>query len=143
MIERSKIKIDGGTQQRAVLNQDTVSEYADAYLAGVNMPPVVLFFDGSTYWLADGFHRYFGAKKAGIEAIPAEITPGSQLDAQLYSFGANGTHGLRRTNADKRQAVMGAFEHPVSCKWSDNQIAKHCGVSQPFVSGVRPSASYR
>lgn len=55
------IRIDGGTQSRAELNNTTVDEYTEAMLEGDTFPPIVVFFDGSSYWLADGFHRYFGA----------------------------------------------------------------------------------
>lgn len=134
-----QIRTDGGTQSREALHEETYMEYADAMLAGDNFPPVTVFFDGASYWLADGFHRFFGAQHAGLDTIHAEVKQGTQADAQLFSYGANGSHGLRRTNADKRRAVTGALKHATSCKWSDNQIAKHCGVSQPFVSGIRAS----
>lgn len=133
------IRIDGGTQSRVELNSATVDEYAEAMHEGEAFPPVVVFFDGADYWLADGFHRYFGADHAGLEAIAADVRNGTQADAQLFSFGVNASHGLRRTNADKRKAVTGALQHPVSCKWSDRQIAKHCGVSDKTVSAVRVS----
>lgn len=133
------IRIDGGTQSRVELNNTTVEEYSEAMADGVQFPPVVVFFDGASHWLADGFHRYFGADQAGLEEIAADVRNGTQLDAQLFSFGVNSDHGLRRTNADKRKAVTGALNHPVSCKWSNNQIAKHCGVSDKTVAAVRDS----
>lgn len=137
MLELDQIRIDGGTQSRVELNQETVAEYAQAFTAGATFPPVVAFFDGAEYWLADGFHRYFGARDAGESAMYAEIKNGTKLDAQLFSFSVNADHGLRRSNADKRKAVTGALNHPVSCKWSDNQIAKHCGVDHKTVAAVR------
>lgn len=133
------IRIDGGTQSRVELNNATVEEYAEAMHEGEAFPPVVVFFDGADHWLADGFHRYFGADHAGLEAIAVDVRNGTQADAQLFSFGVNASHGLRRTNADKRKAVTGALQHSVSCKWSDRQIAKHCGVSDKTVSAVRVS----
>lgn len=133
------IRIDGGTQSRVELNNTTVEEYSEAMADGVQFPPVVVFFDGASHWLADGFHRYFGADQAGLEEIAADVRNGTQLDAQLFSFGVNSDHGLRRTNADKRKAVTGALNHPVSCKWSNSQIAKHCGVSDKTVAAVRDS----
>jgi len=139
MIEFSKIRIDGGTQARADLNQETIAEYAEAYRAGVAMPPVVVFYDGTTYWLADGFHRYFGAKQAGKETIHEEVTPGSQRDAVLFSLGANAKHGLRRSNADKRKAVQILLADVEWAKWSSNEIAKRCAVSHTFVDEFRRS----
>ena len=112
-INLRSIRIDGGTQSRAELNHATVDEYSEAMAEGDTFPPIVVFFDGSSYWLADGFHRYFGADHAGMTEIQAEVLHGTQQDAQLFSFSVNAAHGLRRTNADKRKAVMGALQHPV------------------------------
>jgi hypothetical protein len=42
-----------------------VQNYADALEEGANFPPVTLFYDGSAYWLADGFH----CTAAGKESI--------------------------------------------------------------------------
>ena len=139
LLNLHSIRIDGGTQSRAELNNTTVEEYTEAMLEGAAFPPIVVFFDGASYWLADGFHRYFGADHAGIEEVEAEVRQGTQQDAQLFSFGVNAAHGLRRTNADKRKAVTGALQHAVSGQWSDNKIAKHCGVSDKTVAAVRKS----
>ena len=133
------IRIDGKTQSRAEIHNDTVAEYADALESGTTFPPIIVFFDGVDYWLGDGFHRVHAFRQAGRASINADVREGTQSDAQLFSYGVNTDHGLRRTNADKRKAVTGALQHPVSCKWSDNQIAKHCGVSDKTVSAVRTS----
>lgn len=133
------IRIDGKTQSRAEIHNDTVAEYVDALESGTTFPPIIVFFDGVDYWLGDGFHRVHAFRQAGRASINADVREGTQSDAQLFSYGVNTDHGLRRTNADKRKAVTGALQHPVSCKWSDNQIAKHCGVDHKTVSAVRTS----
>lgn len=51
---------------------------------------------------------------------------------------ANACHGQRRTNEDKRRAVMVLLNDAEWGKWSDNEVARRAGVSQPFVSGLRP-----
>lgn len=140
MIELSKIRIDGCTQPRAELNQATVDEYAEAIKTGAQLPPVTLFYDGSHYWLADGFHRYFGAKAAGRTTIHEDITPGTLREAILYSLSANSKHGLRRSNADKRRAVQTLLDDPEWSKWSSNEIAKRCAVSHTFVDELRKSS---
>lgn len=111
------IRIDGGTQSRVELNQETVAEYAQAFTDGAEFPPVVVFFDGASYWLADGFHRYFGARDAGESAIDAEIRTGTQRDAVLYSWGANDKHGLPRSNADKRNIVTAILRDEQGRQW--------------------------
>lgn len=135
MLELNKIKIDGNTQSRVALSETVVDEYTQAMLDGVEFPPVVVFYDGSNYWLADGFHRYFAARKAGKTTILESINKGTINDAKLYSSGANSNHGLMRTNADKRNAVKMTAE--LCPDWSDRQIAKHCGVSVSLVGAVR------
>ncbi len=100
------IRTDGGTQPREYLNELVLSEYAESMTDGTAFPPVVVFFDGSHYWLADGFHRFFAAKKCGAQEIDADVRQGTRRDAKLYAVGANAAHGLRRTNVDKRRAAL-------------------------------------
>ena len=132
-----KIRIDGGTQSRAKIDQDVVVEYATAMQEGAKFPPVVVFHDGAEYFLADGFHRYFAAKKAGSPGIKCDVKEGTLRDAILYSFGANHDHGLRRTTADKRKAVIAMLSDIEWQEWSDREIARQCQVSHPFVAAIR------
>ena len=139
MLDLSLIRIDGGTQSRAKLNNEIVTEYAEAYKAGANFPAVTIFYDGKDRWLADGFHRYHAAKQAGRTTILEKITPGTLRDAKFHAWKANQDHGQRRTNEDKRNIVLEVLADDEAGKWSDNHIAKEFGFSQPFVSGIRAS----
>lgn len=141
MIEISRIRIDGGTQPRVELDQSTVAEYRDAYKSGAKFPPVTLFFDGAQYWLADGFHRFAGARDAGLTEIYEEIQPGTLREAILYSLSANSRHGLRRSNADKRKAVQTLLDDPEWSQWSQSKIADACGVTREYVNRVLSEAS--
>lgn len=135
------VRVNGGTQSRAAINPEVVSEYAEAIAGGAEFPPIVVFFDGSSYWLADGFHRYRAYAQTNAHEVPSDIRQGSQRDAVLFSVGANASHGLRRTNDDKRRAVMVLLNDPEWSKWSDRDIARQAGVSHPFVSKLRPSVT--
>lgn len=132
-----QIKIDGGTQSRVELNESVVADYADVIRRGDSLPPVVVFFDGSTHWLADGFHRFHAHRMARAEEIEAEVRTGARRDAVLFSVGANARHGLRRSNEDKRRAVQTLLDDAEWSQWSDRQIAEACGVSHPLVAAVR------
>src|ERR1019366_2767567 len=44
---------------------------------GEKLPPVTVCFDGSDYWLRDGFHRVEAARQVGLGNIEAEIIPGT------------------------------------------------------------------
>jgi hypothetical protein len=133
----AKIRLDGGTQPRETLDQATVDEYAEAMGNKVTFPDVTVFYDETDYWLVDGFHRVAAAKKKGKATINVEIRPGNLSEAQLYSFGVNKAHGLRRTNEDKCRAVKATLEHDLSDDWSDRRIAEHCGVDDKMVSRLR------
>lgn len=131
------IRTDGGTQMRASIDQETYFDYRDKWLEGVEFDPVIVFYDGTEYWLADGFHRFYGAREAKRSSIPSDVRKGTQRDAILFATGANATHGKRRTNADKRLSVETLLNDSEWCKWSDNKIAEQAFVSQQFVSNVR------
>lgn len=133
------VRINGGTQSRVELSQTTIAEYAEAIRAAVELPPVITFFDGSAFWLADGFHRYNAHRDAGTMEINAEIRIGTHRDAILFSVGANASHGLRRTNEDKRRAVMTLLKDAEWGQWSDREISRQCGVGNKFVGDARAS----
>jgi uncharacterized ParB-like nuclease family protein len=125
------LRIDGDTQPRVAIDQAVVQDYADAIEGGAEFPPVDVVHDGTAYWLVDGFHRFFAHKKLNRPKIRATVTTGLQAEAQWKSLGANKTHGLRRTNADKVKAVAKGLK----LKWemSDSVVAEHVGVSHTMV----------
>jgi hypothetical protein len=136
----SQIRTDGATQPRAELDYGVIEEYSQAMRAGVVFPPVDVFYDGSEYWLADGFHRLAAAGGAELERIATTIHQGTREQAQWFSFGANGQHGLRRTNADKQRAVRAALAHPLSAGLSDREIGRHVGVDHKTVAAAKPAS---
>lgn len=131
------IKIDGGTQARVALNQDVVTEYAESMREGDVFPPITVFFDGSDYWLADGFHRYFATKTNAFTSIEAEVKNGTLDDATLFAFSANGKRGLSMTFEDNRNIIYAMLRHPEWSKWTNTAIAKHIGVSSMTVGRVK------
>lgn len=134
----SQIRTDGGTQMRVgPRNQDAVREYADVLKEGGHLPPVTVFFDGRDYWLADGFHRHSAHLFLSLPDIEADVREGSKRDAILHAVGANASHGLRRTNADKRRAVEALLKDEEWGSWSDREIARASHTSHPFVAKAR------
>ncbi len=138
-IPLEKIRLDGGTQPRAFMNGNIVQEYGMEMQQGAVFPPVILFNDGSDYWLADGYHRVAAAMALGYAEIKAEVRQGDCRDAVLFSCGVNATHGLRRTNDDKRRAVMRLLKDEEWSQWSDREIARQCKVAHPTVGKLRQS----
>lgn len=133
----AQIRLDGGTQPRTALDFAAIDDYAEAMAAGVKFPPVVVFHDGEHYWLADGFHRVKAAFASGFDAIDCELRQGALEDAQWYSFSANKTNGLRRTNEDKQRAVKSALLHARAASLSNSAIARHVGVDEATVRNWR------
>jgi len=128
---------DGGAQVRVEMHPETVADYAADMLDGAVFPPVIVYHDGSDYWLADGFHRVEAARKIDRTEIEAEIRKGTARDAILHGIGSNATHGLRRTQGDKRRAVERLLTDPEWAAWSDRKIAQLAKVDHKTVGKIR------
>lgn len=133
----NSIIIDKGTQSRAAISEDTVTDYAEAMQAGDEFPPVIVYHDGVEYYLADGFHRLHAVKRLGKTSIQADVRTGTLRGAILYSMRANRDHGLRRNNADKRNIIKTLLEDFEWGELSVNQMADICGVSPQLVTAVK------
>ena len=136
-IEISRIKVTESSQARMCLNSDVIDHYKSLVEDGIDFPPVTVFFDGGDYWLADGFHRVAAFKGAGASEIPAEVRQGTTRDAKLYALSANHAHGLPRTVADKRNAVMIALSDEEWKFLSTEELCKLCQVSPTLVKECR------
>lgn len=132
-----KIRCDGGTQMRAELSVDVYMDYRDKILAGTEFPPLDVFYDGSEYWLADGFHRFYGHREAKRASVKCTIHNGTVRDAILFAVGANEDHGLRRSPADKKNAILALLNDKEWGKRSSRWIAEACKVSTTTVEARR------
>lgn len=87
-------------------------------------------------YLVDGFHRLYAHKQAFPDfPMWCEVQDGTQQEAIWESLKQNLSHGLRRTNADKRKAVETALIK--FTPKSDSEIAKQCGASHTTVQNIR------
>ena len=133
------IRIDGGTQARLQLNQDVVAEYAEKMREGEVFPPVTVFFDGSEYWLADGFHRYFATKSNAKTSIDCDVENGTQQEAKKYSWKANTRRGLRLNHDDYRNIILAMLQDIEAKEWSNRKIAEWVGVTHTTVNKIKNS----
>ena len=131
---------DADVQPRLALSDAHIREYAALLQEGHQLGTIVVFQDGSDYYLADGFHRVAAAKSIELEELPAEIRVGTKRDAMLYACGAN-KHGKPLSNPDKQRVVLHLLEDAAWGQWSDREIARHCGVGHALVSRLRRSLS--
>lgn len=135
ILKIADIAIDPTIQSRAGLNEKAVLEYAERMKAGDVFPPLNVFRVEDKILLADGFHTYHAAIEAGFSEIQAVIHEGSRRDAVKLSLRANTSHGLPRTNEDKRRAATLALQEFTDL--SDGAIAEMIKVSQAFVTKIR------
>jgi hypothetical protein len=132
-----QIKTDGRTQARVSLSEHIIKEYADALERGDEFPPLDVYFDNTTYWLADGFHRIRAFQQAGVTATTAEVHQGGEREALLHAIHSNETHGHRRSDADRRHAVTLMLTDPEWSTWANTEIARQCRVSESLVRTIR------
>ena len=116
-------------QTRFAMNEEVVQDYADKMTEGIIFPPVTVIANR----LVDGYHRVEAALRIGRTEIDAEVLPGDKTAALLAALKANATHGLYRTNADKRRALEIAWNSPELSVCHDHlterKLAEMCGVS--------------
>lgn len=129
-------------QSRAVINMEVVDEYAEAMTDAGRycFPSVEVITDGREFWMWDGCHRLLALRKSAVEdRILATVHWGTRRDAVLRAAGANPTHGLRRTNDDKRRSVKFLLDDPEWSQWSNREIARRCNVTEGLVRKMRPA----
>jgi hypothetical protein len=147
IVALDEVRVDGGTQSRVAFDADAITEYAEAMRAdasglvldgdGEPWPPLVVFDDGESLWLADGFHRLRAAKSKGLGAFQIDKRAGELRDAIRLSLSVNHKNGVRRTNADKKLSVERALQDPEWGKLSDRALSDLCKVSAPTVARHR------
>jgi hypothetical protein len=148
IIEIKDIRTDGGTQAREKLDPATLQRYTELLREArqeETAPETVwpfkanieVHYDGSVYWLIDGFHRVAACKEVGQPRVRADVSQGTQRDAILESFSANADHGLPRSSEDKRRAINRMLNDEEWGQWSDREIARRCKVSHPTVAAIR------
>ena len=131
------VQATAATQVRVRLDKDVVEEYAANMLDGVDFPAIDVFTeDDHVFVLADGFHRLVAAATAKKKYIQANVYDGSLRDALIFALNANAEHGLRRTNADKRNAVELALKDPELGGLRPQEIADLCRVTRRTVEKI-------
>lgn len=125
--------LDLSLQTRVGTDADTVNGYAEAMADGAQFPEVTVFTDGTTYWLADGFHRVMAARQNGRTTIAADVRKGTEDDAVVFGGTANNRQGRRPTRADvqhfllmvweRREAIFGGTP-------TGGNLAERCGITR-------------
>jgi len=133
------IQLDGDTQNRVTINEDTVQEYCELIEAVEKtewpFPPCDVYHDGNEeYYPSDGFHRILAAVRAKRCTIPCVVHKGTAKDARIAGMTANDRHGLRMTRADKRRCVEWLLDQPG--RMAQKVIAEKAGVTLRTVQRI-------
>lgn len=133
------ILASAATQVRKKLDKDTIDQYTENMKNGAQFPALVVFAEKGSdrYILADGFHRHHAYVNAEIPKCKVEVHEGGLHEALLWALQANDEHGLRRTNADKRNAVEIALKDPEISTQHPTMIADICRVNERTVRRIR------
>lgn len=140
VIQLSDLRMDA-TQVRRATSEEPIARYIERYKHKESMDPIDVCFDGTTYWLADGFHRVAAVTRMGGKSMRATIHEGGRTEAWRMGCEKNNRHGLPRSNEDKRYAVGVCLDDAEWREWSDRAIADHCAVSDRLVNKMRAEAS--
>jgi hypothetical protein len=134
------IRIDGGTQIRKEIDQALIYQYLECMKRGDVFPKIKTTFDGASYWLNSGFHRYHAYKLLGVKMVEVDYKPGTLQDAILAALKSNTKHGKNLTIEDKENKVKIALALDGYDQKTDYELSKICDVSESFVAGVRDPA---
>lgn len=140
LVKLADIELDDDGPSRAWIRRDRVDDYAAVYAdkeQAKAMPAVVLFHDGSKYWIGDGKHRSIAAISAGLKEIWAVVRKGSRDDAFGFSLSANSTHGVPPDAKDREKSVRWLLGNPRYSEYSVARLAKLVGCSFAFADKIR------
>jgi hypothetical protein len=138
-----QIERSGGTQIRSQYDGAAIQRYKEVWEARIELPPVIVFYDGTKYWLADGFHRVEAKWSAelplpqAMREIECDVRSGTQRDAVKYALGANSDHGLPRTGEDIRRAIARCLDDAEWSELTNVAISKICKCSESMVRKVK------
>lgn len=138
------IALDPTYQLRAKTKLSVVREYTQLVAAGPVLPSVQLVRipaggnGSSRLVLTDGWHRYYAHQHAGLTHIRAQIVDHwGEAEAFALALRANSSHGLARTEADKRQLVTAMLARPEYATMTSRKLVAICGVSHNTICRYR------
>lgn len=143
VLKLDKIIVDLDIQPRAKgLDPDHVDDLVAAYRDDTRRPtippPTVWNIKGKgELKLSQGFHRLKAAKLAGLKELECDVRIGSEQECAIDALTSNKSHGLKRSNEDKRRAVDLLLK--LCPDWSANRIADAAGVHDGLVAERKKS----
>lgn len=69
-------------QSKECLFEEVVQHYMDQLRRGQTIQPLNVRFDGTDYFLEDGFHRLEAARRLALTSIEGEVSPGTLAEME-------------------------------------------------------------
>ena len=98
----TQIRLD--FQPAECLIEETVQTYVDRLKRGDRLSPLRVRFDGTNYFLEDGFHRFEAARRLRLKTVEAWILPGTL--AEMETEYADYLKRLRTELRRKRERIL-------------------------------------
>ena len=134
----AKIKVESWLQPRDSLDAEAIADYTRVYKSCRDkespFPSWRVFLIDGKYYLTRGFHREVAAKAADRSTHICEVIKGTRQEALIDAAGSNADNGVRRTNKDKRRAVLMLLTSKDAPEWSNRFIATSTHTTHQFVN---------
>ncbi len=133
-IELNAILADPALQPRvAGVDTDHVHELE---AVAEHWPPLKVVRRGDRYLLVDGFHRFAAAQNLKLNTVAVMVLEtGPNTDLHDLAFILNAAHGRPLTLSDRRAHAARLLRNHAD--WSDREVGRRCGLTQPTVAKVR------
>jgi hypothetical protein len=126
----SELRLDGGTDMRAGRDEAWLEQLEDVADDGFKDHRIVIFQEGKTKWLAEGFARVEAAKRAGVGRVFADVYRGTLRDALVWALGKNATNGKPRSREDLKKVFSAIAADAEWAKLANTKIAELVRVSE-------------
>lgn len=132
----AKIKVESWLQPRDALDIEAIADYTRIFKECKEspFPPWRVFLIDGKHYLTRGFHRMAAAKTANRSTHICEVVKGTRQEALVDAASSNADNGVRRTNKDKRRAVLMLLTGTNAPQWPNRVIAKTTSTSHQFVN---------
>jgi len=104
-------------------------------------PPLVVYFDGCRYWLADGHHRYWAIRRRGFKKVLVKVIDGTHDEAVLAAVKLNSKNGLRFNDGDWEKIIPLVTGKEQWSNWTNRRLAEELGCSEITIRRYRPEDS--
>lgn len=133
-----EIRLDSMLRLREFPNPEAVESWRKAFAMKAEVAPVVVFYDGLSYWLADGFSRIEAAKLEKASTIPFQKNLGTEADAFLFAIKKNPERPIKYLQWDNLgRLIWYALKNDFLRQKSDSEIAILLGVDRRAVERSR------